>query len=324
MNLLVTGGAGFIGSNFVRYMVSKYPDYKIVNLDKLTYAGNLANLKDIEDSTNYFFIRGDIRDRKLINNIIRKHNISKIINFAAETHVDRSIDGPAIFIETNVGGIQVLLDAARENNLDLLFQISTDEVYGALDLFENRKFTEDTPLSPRSPYSASKAAADMLVLAYYETYGLPCVISRCSNNYGPYQHEEKFIPNSIKHALADKPIPLYGDGLYVRDWIYVLDNCRAVDLILHKGKTGEIYNIGADNEIANLEVAKNILKILGKSEDLIEFVVDRPGHDRRYAISNKKLVQELGWDPKVRFDEGLKKTVFWYKTRNSNMEALKN
>ena len=310
MKLLITGGAGFIGSNFVQYMLEKYPYYEIVNLDALTYAGNLDNLKEVMHNPRYSFVHGRIEDGKLVNGLIK--NIDVVINFAAESHVDRSIVEPQVFITTNVLGTQVLLDAALRHKVKLFYQISTDEVYGALQLGSKEKFTEVSPLQPNSPYSASKAAADLLAQAYHRTYGLRIVISRCSNNYGPRQHPEKFLPMVILNAAQDKPVPIYGDGLYVRDWIHVLDHCRAIDLVLHKGKIGEVYNIGADNELANIDLAHKILQILDKPEKLLTSVKDRPGHDRRYAIDSTKIRMDLGWSAGITFDIGLTDTIRAY------------
>ena len=311
--ILVTGGAGFIGGNFVHYMVNKYPEYIIVNLDALTYAGNLETLKPVEDKPNYKFVKGDIADREFIFDLFRKEKFDIVVNFAAESHVDRSVEDPGIFVKTNIVGTQVLLDASKEFGVERYHQVSTDEVYGDLPL--DRKdlfFTESTPLNPSSPYSASKASADLLVNAYYRTFGLPTTISRCSNNYGPYHFPEKLIPLIISRALVDKSIPVYGKGDNIRDWLYVEDHCVAIDLIIHKGKVGEVYNIGGHNEKTNLEVVKTILKELGKSEDLIKFVNDRPGHDKRYAIDPIKIKNELGWQPTTKFDEGIKLTIKWY------------
>lgn len=310
MKLLVTGGAGFIGSNFVRYMVEKYPDYHIVNLDKLTYAGNLANLKEMESKSNYSFVKGDIADSTLINELFAKEQFDYILNFAAESHVDRSITEPDIFIKTNVMGTQVLLDASNKFNVKKYLQVSTDEVYGTLG--DTGLFTEETPLAPNSPYSASKAGADLLVRAYHETYGLPINITRCSNNYGPYHFPEKLIPLMIINALHDKPLPVYGDGLNIRDWLHVEDHCQAIDLVLHKGEPGEVYNVGGNNERTNMDVVKIILSELGKPETLIKFVDDRLGHDRRYAIDATKLRTKLGWNPKYKFEDGIKQTIQWY------------
>ena len=312
-NILVTGGAGFIGGNFVHYMVNKYPEYKIVNLDALTYAGNLETLKDVENKPNYKFVKGNISDREFIFNLFKEEHFDIVINFAAESHVDRSVENPGIFIETNIIGTQVLLDASKEFGVKRYHQVSTDEVYGDLpldkpDLF----FTEETPLNPSSPYSASKASADFLVNAYQRTFGLPTTISRCSNNYGPYHFPEKLIPLMISRALSNKLLPVYGNGQNVRDWLHVEDHCAAIDLIVHKGKVGEIYNVGGHNERTNLQVVKSILKALGKDESLITYVKDRPGHDLRYAIDPTKLEKELGWKPKYNFDTGIAQTIQWY------------
>lgn len=310
MKVLVTGGAGFIGSNFVRYMVKKYPEYQIVNLDLLTYAGNLENLKEIENKPNYKFVKGDIADHEFINEFFAEEKFDYVINFAAESHVDRSITEPGIFVRTNVQGTQVLLDAAKNIGVKKYLQVSTDEVYGTLG--ETGYFTEETPLAPNSPYSASKAGADLLVRAYHETYGMPVNITRCSNNYGPFHFPEKLIPLMIINALHDKDLPVYGDGLNVRDWLYVEDHCEAIDTVLHKGVVGEVYNIGGNNEHTNIEIVKTILKHLGKPESLIKFVKDRPGHDRRYAIDATKIRTELGWEPKHTFETGIKETIDWY------------
>ncbi len=310
MRLLVTGCAGFIGSNFVHYILEKYPDYEMVNLDALTYAGSLDNLEGAMDNTRHKFVRGRIEDGKLANELM--DGVDVVINFAAESHVDRSILEPQVFITTNVLGTQVLLDAALKHKVGLFYQISTDEVYGALELDSTEKFTEESPLRPNSPYSASKTSADLLVRAYHRTYDLPVVISRSSNNYGPRQHPEKFITTVILNALRDKPVPIYGDGLYVRDWIHVVDHCRAIDTIIHKGKIGETYNVAADSEWANIELAREILRIMGKPEDLLQSVPDRPGHDRRYATSAAKLREEIGWQPEESFDSGLKATIDHY------------
>ncbi len=320
MKLLVTGGAGFIGSNFVRYMVNKYPNYHIFNLDALTYAGNLENLTDIEANNNYTFVKGDIADRTFINDLFKKENFDYVLNFAAESHVDRSITNPDIFIKTNIEGTQVLLDASKSINVKKYLQVSTDEVYGTLG--ETGYFTEETPLAPNSPYSASKAGADLLVRAYHETYGLPVNLTRCSNNYGPYHFPEKLIPLMIINALHDKPLPVYGDGLNVRDWLYVEDHCQAIDLVLHKGKNGEVYNVGGNNERTNIEIVKTILKALDKPESLIKFVEDRLGHDRRYAIDASKIKNELGWEPKYNFDTGITHTIDWYLTNNDWWEHI--
>ena len=323
MNILVTGGAGFIGSNFIKYMLANY-DYTIINMDALTYAGNLGNLKEIENNSYYHFVKGDICDRDLLEELFIKYEINVVINFAAESHVDRSIEDPEIFLKTNVLGTQVLLDIAKNhwkecatNKQSRTFiqgvkfiQISTDEVYGTLG--KEGYFTEETNLAPNSPYSASKAAADMMVRAYYETYGLPINITRCSNNYGSYQFPEKLIPLMIHNALQEKSLPVYGDGKQIRDWLHVYDHCRAIDTVLHKGKIGEVYNIGGNNEKENIEVVKLILHYLGKSEKLIQSVKDRLGHDRRYAIDNSKITKELGWSPVYTFEEGIELTINWY------------
>ncbi len=308
--ILVTGGAGFIGSNFVRMVLSEHPDCFVVNLDRLTYAGNLGNLAEFMENENHTFVKGDICDGILIERIIAEHGIEAIINFAAESHVDRSITEPKIFIETNVAGTLTLLEAARDKKLEKFVQISTDEVYGALG--PEGQFTEQTPLSPNSPYSASKAAADLLVGAFGHTWGIKYNITRCSNNYGPYQFPEKLIPLMINNALNDRELPVYGDGLYVRDWLYVYDHCTAVWDVLQKAPSGEIYNIGGCNEKANLEVIHLILNRLGKPQSLIKHVTDRPGHDRRYAIDAGKIINELGWKPSVSFEEGINKTMDWY------------
>ncbi|MEG6612858.1 dTDP-glucose 4,6-dehydratase [Pseudoclostridium thermosuccinogenes] len=313
MKILITGGAGFIGGNFVHYMLNKYPDYKILCLDKLTYAGNLETLKPVMDNPNFKFIKGDISDREFTYKLFSEEKPDMVVNFAAESHVDRSIEDPGIFLKTNVIGTGVLMDACRKFGIKKYHQVSTDEVYGDLpldrpDLF----FTEETPIHASSPYSASKASADLLVQAYYRTYKLPVTISRCSNNYGPYHFPEKLIPLIITRALADEELPVYGTGENVRDWLYVEDHCSAIDLILHKGREGEVYNIGGHNERTNLQVVKTILKELGKPESLIRFVADRPGHDRRYAIDPTKIHNELGWLPATTFDEGIKKTIKWY------------
>ena len=311
MKLLVTGGAGFIGANFVIYWMKNHPQDQITNFDKLTYAGNLENLKEVENDPNYKFIHGDICDVKTVNDVTK--DIDVVVHFAAESHVDRSIINPADFVTTNVVGTQVLLDAALKNNVKKFHHISTDEVFGHLELGSTNKFNERTKYDPRSPYSASKAGSDYLVRAYNSTYGIPITISNCSNNFGPYQFPEKLIPLAITNLLEGKKIPIYGDGLYVRDWLYVEDHCRAIDLILNKGKDGETYCIGGQTEdINNLNVAKKILKILGKNEDMLETVKDRPGHDRRYAVDWTKINQELGWKPLYSFDEWLGKTVQWY------------
>ena len=311
--MLVTGGAGFIGGNFVHYMVNKYPNYMIVNLDALTYAGNLETCQPVEGKPNYKFVKGDIADREFIFDLFEKEKFDVVVNFAAESHVDRSVKDPEIFIKTNVLGTQVLMDASRAYGVERYHQVSTDEVYGDLpldrpDLF----FTEETPLHTSSPYSASKASADLLVFAYHRTFGLPITISRCSNNYGPYHFPEKLIPLMISRALNDEKLPVYGNVENVRDWLHVYDHCAAIDLILHKGRVGEVYNVGGHNERTNLEVVRTILKALGKSEDLITYVTDRPGHDLRYAIDPQKLENELGWKPTYNFDTGIAQTIQWY------------
>ena len=307
-NILVTGGAGFIGSNFVRYMVNKYSDYNIINLDALTYCGNLENLRDIENMENYSFIKGDIRDKSVVDNLVKKCDY--VINFAAESHVDRSIINPEIFIKSNVLGTQVLLNASNEYGVEKYIQISTDEVYGTLG--ETGYFSESTPIQPNSPYSASKAGGDLITRAYFETFNLPINITRCSNNYGPYQFPEKLIPLMISNALEDEKLPIYGDGKNIRDWLHVYDHCTAIDLVLHEGKIGEVYNIGGNNEKQNINIVKLILSELGKDESLIEFVVDRLGHDKRYAIDSTKIQEELGWNPKYTFEIGIKETIQWY------------
>lgn len=309
VKLLVTGGAGFIGSNFIHYMVRRYPHYHILNVDALTYAGNLENLRSIEGHPNYRFVKADIADRAAMEPLFRE-GLDAVLNFAAESHVDRSIMQPDLFVRTNVLGTQTLLDLAKQYKVGKFVQISTDEVYGTLG--DTGLFTEETPLAPNSPYSASKAGADLLVRAYHETYGLNVNITRCSNNYGPYQFPEKLIPLMIRNALEDKPLPVYGDGLHVRDWLYVEDHCSAVDLVLHKGVSGEVYNIGGNNERTNIEVVKTILAELGKPESLIWFVKDRPGHDRRYGIDATKIRRELGWQPKYSYETGIRETIRWY------------
>lgn len=311
--MLITGGAGFIGSNFIHYILSKYNDYQVINLDKLTYAANLDNLKDIEDNKNYRFIHGDIADQEFIFKLFKNEKFDIVINFAAESHVDNSILNPQIFTITNILGTQVLLDACRKYNIKRFHQVSTDEVYGELPLDDNSiLFTEKTPLNPSSPYSASKASADMLVKSYYRTYSLPITISRCSNNYGPYQHLEKLIPLMISKAINNDNLPVYGNGLNVRDWLHVYDHCTAIDLIIHEGKIGEIYNIGGNNEKSNIDVVKIILKELGKSEKLIKYVNDRPGHDLRYAIDSTKIKTTLNWKPVYSFEKGILDTIKWY------------
>jgi len=314
-NILVTGGAGFIGSNFINYFLQKRKDIFIVNLDKLTYAGNLKNLKTVEDHPNYVFIKGDIVNDELVSYIFQKYDINNVINFAAEPHVDRSILGSEIFFRTNVLGTNVLLENAKRFGVEKFVQISTDEVYGSLG--PDSQFEETTPLQPNSPYAASKAAADMMALAFHHTYNVPVVITRCSNNYGPYQFPEKLIPLMIINSLNEKKLPVYGDGLNVRDWIYVIDHNKAVELVLEKGNLGEVYNIGANTEKPNIEIIKLILQQVGKSESLIEYVKDRLGHDRRYAINSTKIKNELGWQPEHSFEEAIKSTVNWF-IKNEN------
>ena len=313
MKILVTGGAGFIGGNFAHMMVNKYPEDQIVVLDLLTYAGNLETLDPVMGKENFSFVKGDICDREFVEDLFAKEQFDIVVNFAAESHVDRSIEDPGIFLRTNIMGVQVLMDACRKYGVKRFHQVSTDEVYGDLPLDRpDLLFHEDTPIHTSSPYSASKAAADLLVLAYHRTYGLGVTISRCSNNYGPYHFPEKLIPLVISRALADESIPVYGEGANVRDWLYVTDHCSAIDLIIRNGRDGEVYNIGGHNEKSNLEVVKTILKALGKSEDLITFVRDRPGHDLRYAMDPEKIENELGWVPEYRFEEGIRKTIRWY------------
>lgn len=318
--ILVTGGAGFIGSNFINYILNDRDDVEIVNLDKLTYAGNLENLKPVEGKKNYHFVRGDITNVEFVDYLFRKFDIKFVINFAAESHVDRSILGSEIFYRTNVIGTNVLLEASRRFEVEKFLQISTDEVYGSLG--SEGLFTETTPISPNSPYSSSKAAADLMVQAFHHTYGLPIVITRCSNNYGPLQFPEKLIPLMIINALNNKKLPVYGDGLNVRDWIYVIDHNKAAELVFEKGKVGEVYNIGASREMTNIEIVKLILKKLGKSEDLIEYVKDRPGHDRRYAIDSSKIQNELGWKPSFEFEQAMDYTIEWYLKNKSWWERI--
>lgn len=310
MKLLVTGGAGFIGSQFIRYMAAKYPEYRLVNLDKLTYAGNLDNLRELDANASYAFVRGDIADGDLVGKLIGEGGFDAVVNFAAESHVDRSIEDASLFVRTNVLGTQTLLEASRRAGVRKYVQISTDEVYGTLG--ETGYFTEKTPLAPNSPYSSSKAGADLLVRAYYETYGMNVNITRCSNNYGPYHFPEKLIPLVITNAIEDKPIPVYGDGLYIRDWLHVEDHAVAIDKVLHGGKPGEVYNIGGHNERTNLDIVKFVLKRLGKPETLITHVTDRLGHDRRYAIDASKIREELGWEPTIFLEQGLARTVDWF------------
>jgi dTDP-glucose 4,6-dehydratase len=318
--ILVTGGAGFIGSSFVRLLLTDEPDVTVINFDALTYAGNLANLADCLDDPRHVFVKGDIRDAETVESTIRQYGVDGIINFAAESHVDRSITGPQVFVETNVGGTLNLLVKGRELGVKRYLQVSTDEVYGSLG--DEGLFTETTPLSPNSPYSASKAGADHLVHAFHETYGMDTVITRCSNNYGPYQFPEKLIPLIIRNALADRPLPVYGTGLNVRDWLYVGDHCQAIWAAFTKGTAGEVYNIGGNNERTNLDVVKTILRQVGKPESLITFVKDRPGHDLRYAIDASKIARELGWEPSIGFDEGIARTVDWYLANQEWVEQV--
>ncbi len=332
-NILVTGGAGFIGSNFVHHMLQNH-DYHIINIDALTYAGNLDNLRDVENDPRYTFVKADIRDRDALTAVFEKYGIDTVVNFAAESHVDRSITEPEIFLTTNVIGTQTLLDVAkrfwktapddkysREYKEGVKYlQVSTDEVYGALG--KTGMFEETTPLSPNSPYSASKASADMVVRAYHETFGMPVNITRCSNNYGPYQFPEKLIPLMINNCRSGKTLPVYGDGMQIRDWLHVADHCAAIDTVLHKGADGEVYNIGGNNEKANIEIVRLIIRTLGKSEELIQHVKDRPGHDRRYAIDNTKITTQLGWAPKYTFEQGIAETIEWYCTHGEWMEKI--
>ncbi|MHB8276100.1 MAG: dTDP-glucose 4,6-dehydratase [Candidatus Humimicrobiaceae bacterium] len=318
--ILVTGGAGFIGSNFIHYMVKKYPEYKIINLDKLTYAGNLENLKSIDDKLNYKFIKGDIADTKIVGEIFSSSKIDAVVNFAAESHVDRSIDDPGVFIQTDVFGTFVLLEAVKNHKTKLFFQISTDEVYGSI---LDGSFKEDDPLLPNSPYSASKAGAEMIVRSFYKTYKTPTVITRTSNNFGPFQFPEKIIPLFVTNLIDDIKVPLYGDGLNVRDWIYVEDNCRAIDIVLHKGGIGEIYNVGAGNEKPNIWITKKLIELTGKTESMIEPVKDRLGHDRRYSVDCTKIENEFDWKPQYDFEEALSKTVNWYVNNEEWWRPLK-
>lgn len=319
--LLITGGAGFIGSNFVHFILERYPSYRVLNLDKLTYAGNLENLSDLEKHPRHEFIQGDICDPGLVEQIL-KAGVDAVINFAAESHVDRSILQSSEFVETNVVGTLNLIELCRKQKTGRFIQISTDEVYGSLGV--SGAFIEDSPIAPNSPYAASKASADLLVRSYYHTHGFPGIITRCSNNYGPYQFPEKLIPLLITNALAGMPLPIYGDGLYVRDWIHVQDHCAAIDKVLHEGTNGDVYNIGARQEMPNLEVARLILRTLGKDESLITYVEDRPGHDRRYAIDSSRLETKLGWRPQITFDAGLRETVEWYKRNSAWVEHVRS
>jgi dTDP-glucose 4,6-dehydratase len=323
MKILITGGAGFIGSNFIHYIIKKRPDYKIINLDLLTYAGNLENLKDVEKNPNYKFIQGDICDVELVDKIIKENNIDMIVHFAAESHVDRSIDNPEAFLRTNILGTHTLLEAAKNNGNIRFHHISTDEVFGSLGP-QDEPFAEKTAYDPRSPYSASKAASDHLVRAYFHTFDLPITISNCSNNYGPFHYPEKVIPLFITNLLEGKKVPLYGDGMNVRDWLFVEDHCSAIDAIIHNGKIGETYCIGGNCEKTNKEITYKILELMGQDESSIEFVADRLGHDRRYAIDFSKIKKELGWVPKINFEEGLKNTIEWYKNNEDWWKKLKN
>ena len=320
MKLLVTGGAGFIGSCFVRHILNTYSDYKVVNLDALTYCGNLENLNDVKDNPNYTFIHGNICDHDLVRDIIK--NVDCVVNFAAESHVDNSIKHPEIFVETNVQGTLNLLQACKELGIERYLQVGTDEVYGSLG--KTGYFYETTPIQPNSPYSASKASADLLVRAYYETYKLPVLNTRCSNNYGPYQYPEKLIPFFISQLLKGEKVPVYGDGLNVRDWLYVYDHCKAIDVVLHKGRVGEVYNIGGHNEKTNMEITHLILDAMGKDESSIKYVEDRLGHDRRYAIANDKIQSELGWEPSVTFEEGIKLTIDWYLNNQDWIKSIED
>ncbi|MGE7693592.1 dTDP-glucose 4,6-dehydratase [Lysinibacillus sp. NPDC094177] len=321
--ILVTGGAGFIGGNFVQYMVKKYPEYAIYNIDVLTYAGDLTKHSDIEKMENYHFVKADIVDYDVIISLFEKEKFDYVVHFAAESHVDRSITDPAIFVSTNVLGTQVLLDAARQVGITKFVHVSTDEVYGELDFDPTTFFTEETPLQPNSPYSASKASSDFLVQAYHHTYGVPINITRCSNNYGPYHFPEKLIPLTISRVLNEEKVPIYGDGRNIRDWLHVFDHCAAIDLVLHEGVNGEVYNVGGHNERTNLEVVKTIIRTLGKSEALIEFVADRLGHDKRYAIDATKL-EQLGWQPIYTFETGIAQTIQWYKENKEWWEQIIN
>ncbi len=321
MNILVTGGAGFIGSNFVRLVLAGSAD-TVVNLDLLTYAGNLENLVGCEDDARYHFTRGDIRDRGLVRSLLEDHSIEAVVHFAAESHVDRSVEGPEAFVNTNVLGTEILLEESRRARVERFVMVSTDEVYGSLG--EKGAFTEDSPLAPNSPYAATKAAADLLCRAFHHTFGFPVMITRCSNNYGPYQFPEKLIPLMIANALEDKPLPVYGDGLNVRDWLHVADHCRAVDLVLRQGISGEVYNIGGCNEKQNLELVSLLVDTLGKSRDLITFVPDRLGHDRRYAIDAGKIGRELGWSPRVAFAEGIAQTIEWYLDNQEWLDSVRS
>ncbi|EOP71961.1 dTDP-glucose 4,6-dehydratase [Bacillus cereus] len=321
MNILVTGGAGFIGSNFIHYMLKNYETYRIINYDALTYSGNLNNVKSIQDNPNYSFIKGKIQNGELLEHIINERDVQIIVNFAAESHVDRSIENPIPFYDTNVIGTVTLLELVKKYPRIKLVQVSTDEVYGSLG--KTGKFTEETKLAPNSPYSSSKASADMIALSYYKTYQLPVIVTRCSNNYGPYQYPEKLIPLMVTNALEGKNLPLYGDGLNVRDWLHVTDHCSAIDVVLHKGRLGEVYNIGGNNEKTNVDVVEQIINLLGKTKKDIEFVTDRLGHDRRYAIDAQKMKNEFDWEPKYTFEQGLKETVEWYENNTEWWRRLK-
>lgn len=321
MKILVTGGAGFIGSNFVHYMLANHPTYKIINLDLLTYAGNIHNLDDVMDNPNHVFVQGNITNKELVRHLVKEHAITHFVNFAAESHVDRSILNPEIFVETNIQGTLALLNVAKEMEIEKYLQVSTDEVYG--ELGAEGYFTEETPLAPNSPYSASKTAADLLVRSYYETYGMNVNITRCSNNYGPYHFPEKLIPLMITNGMDGKNLPIYGDGLNVRDWLHVQDHCQAIDLVLHKGRKGEVYNIGGHNERTNNEIVDLIVDKLDLSRELITYVEDRLGHDKRYAIDPAKLENELGWKPKYTFDTGIVETIEWYQQNEEWWRPLK-
>lgn len=321
MNILVTGGAGFIGSNFIHYMLRAYETYRIINYDALTYSGNLENLHSVDQDSGYSFVKGDIQNRELVEYVIQQYEVQAIVNFAAESHVDRSIENPIPFYNTNVIGTVTLLELVKKYPHIKLVQVSTDEVYGSLG--DEGKFTEQTPLDPSSPYSSSKASADMIALSYYKTYQLPIIVTRCSNNYGPYQYPEKLIPLMITNALEGKKLPLYGDGLNIRDWLHVNDHCSAIDVVLHKGNFGEAYNIGGNNEKTNIDVVEQIMSLLGKTKQDLRFVADRLGHDRRYAIDATKMKEELGWEPQYTFEQGLQETVKWYKENRQWWKPLK-
>ena len=321
MNILVTGGAGFIGSNFVRHLLDQTGD-RVINLDLLTYAGNLENLAGCEDHPRYLFVRGDITDRKIVAEIMAGESVNAVVHLAAESHVDRSVAGPEVFVRTNVLGTEILLEEARRSQVERFVMVSTDEVYGSLG--KSGAFREDTPLAPNSPYAASKAAADLLCRAFFKTFDLPVVVTRCSNNYGPYQFPEKLIPLMIANALEDKPLPVYGDGQNVRDWLHVADHCRALDLVLHKGVAGQVYNIGGNNEMKNIDLVRQLVAALGKDESLITMVKDRPGHDRRYAIDAGKIERDLGWQPQIELADGLVKAVSWYLDNRAWWEKIRS